>query len=213
LSKKRQRFYLIISSVTYAKRKDFESYLCCGVYSRRFSINILSSEKNMKLKHLIIALCLTLTTTSLSSTTLAQDTQTKPATQETKPKPKPPANEEIIVAIRAVLDAQVTAWNRGDIDGFMGGYWRSDKLVFISGDSVTKGWQPTLDRYKKNYNTREKMGTLTFSDLEFNVLTKTNVVVIGRWMVTKEKENPKGCFTLIFKKLKAGWRIIHDHTS
>lgn len=131
--------------------------------------------------------------------------------QETKSKSK--SDEKIIAAVRAVMDAQVGAWNRGDIDGFMEGYWRSENMVFISGDSVTKGWQPTLERYKKSYNTREKMGTLTFSDLEFNVLTKTDVVVIGRWMVTKEKENPKGRFTLIFRKMKEGWRVVHDHTS
>lgn len=131
--------------------------------------------------------------------------------QETKSKSK--SDEKIIAAVRAVMDAQVGAWNRGDIDGFMDGYWRSENMVFISGDSVTKGWQPTLERYKKSYNTREKMGTLTFSDLEFNVLTKTDVVVIGRWMVTKEKENPKGRFTLIFRKMKEGWRVVHDHTS
>lgn len=131
--------------------------------------------------------------------------------QETKSRSK--SDEKIIAAVRAVMDAQVGAWNRGDIDGFMEGYWRSENMVFISGDSVTKGWQPTLERYKKSYNTREKMGTLTFSDLEFNVLTKTDVVVIGRWMVTKEKENPKGRFTLIFRKMKEGWRVVHDHTS
>ena len=120
---------------------------------------------------------------------------------------------KIVEEIRTVLETQVAAWNRGDIDGFMQGYWNSEKMVFVSGDSVTKGWQPTLERYKKSYNTREKMGTLTFSDLEFNVLSKTNAVVIGRWMVTKDKETAKGRFTLILKKMKEGWRIIHDHTS
>src|SRR5256885_11543154 len=69
--------------------------------------------------------------------------------------------------IRKVMDDQSAAWNRGDIDGFMAGYWKSEKLTFISGADVTRGWQPTLDRYKKSYDSRAKMGVLKFSDLEF----------------------------------------------
>jgi beta-aspartyl-peptidase (threonine type) len=67
-----------------------------------------------------------------------------------------------VADILGVMDAQVAAWNRGDIDGFMKGYWDSPKLVFVSGDNVTRGWQPTLDRYKKNYDSKEKMGKLEF---------------------------------------------------
>ena len=51
--------------------------------------------------------------------------------------------------IVAVMNAQSAAWNRGDIEGFMQGYWSSQKLVFVS-SRVTRGWQPTLDRYKKS---------------------------------------------------------------
>lgn len=115
--------------------------------------------------------------------------------------------------IRAVMADQVTAWNRGDIDGFMAGYWRSEKLVFISGDNVTRGWQPTLDRYKASYDTRAKMGTLAFSDLEVTVLSNDAAVVLGNWQLTREKDTPKGKFTLTFRKLKVGWRIVMDHTS
>ena len=116
-------------------------------------------------------------------------------------------------AIRAVLDAQVAAWNRGDIQGFMDGYARSETIVFLSGDSLTHGWQTVLDRYRKNYDTREKMGTLAFSDLEMNVISKDAAVVIGRWQLTRAGDTPKGRFTLIFRHTKAGWRIVHDHTS
>ena len=116
-------------------------------------------------------------------------------------------------AIRAVLDAQVAAWNRGDVEGFMDGYERSETIVFVSGDSLTHGWQTVLDRYKKNYDTREKMGTLAFSDLEVNLIGKDAAVVTGRWQLTREKDTPKGRFTLIFRQTKAGWRIVHDHTS
>lgn len=114
--------------------------------------------------------------------------------------------------IVAVMDAQTAAWNRGDIDGFMTGYWNSNDLVFVSSE-VTHGWRPTLDRYKKSYNTREKMGTLTFSDLHVTVLSKDAAVVLGSWSLARAGDDPHGKFTLIFRKFKEGWRIVHDHTS
>ena len=123
------------------------------------------------------------------------------------------AKDKIAGDIRALMDKQVSAWNAGDIDGFMNGYWRSDKLVFISGDKVTRGWQPTLDNYKKGYDSRAKMGVLTFSDIEVNVLSDDAAVVLGSWALAREKDNPHGKFTLTFRKLKEGWRIIMDHTS
>ena len=116
-------------------------------------------------------------------------------------------------AIRAVLEAQRDAWNKGDVEGYMDGYDRSDKTVFVSGDTVTRGWQTVLDRYKKSYDTREKMGQLTFSDLEFTILSKDSIAVVGRWLLKRANDEPHGRFTLIFKKTKQGWRIIHDHTS
>lgn len=118
-----------------------------------------------------------------------------------------------IAAVRAVLDAQVAAWNRGDIDGYMDGYARSDETLFISGDSVTRGWQTVLERYKKGYDTRAKMGQLAFSDLEIKLVSKDAAVALGRWQLTREKDTPHGRFTLIFRRTKDGWRIVHDHTS
>src|SRR4030095_14372069 len=115
-------------------------------------------------------------------------------------------------AIRKVMDDQASAWNRGDIESFMQGYWNSDKLVFVS-NNVTRGWQPTLERYKKTYDSRAKMGTLTFSDLEITVLSKDAAVVLGSWSLARENDNPHGKFTLIFRRFKDGWKIIHDHTS
>jgi ketosteroid isomerase-like protein len=119
---------------------------------------------------------------------------------------------KIAADIRAVMDAQAAAWNKGDIDGFMKGYWNSEKLVFVSTE-VTRGWQPTLDRYKKSYDSRAKMGELTFSDLEITVFSKDSAAVLGSWVLKREKDNPHGKFTLIFRKFKDGWRIVHDHTS
>ncbi|CAN5313263.1 hypothetical protein BH20ACI1_BH20ACI1_05320 [soil metagenome] len=115
--------------------------------------------------------------------------------------------------IRNVMNEQTAAWNRGDIEGFMKGYWNSPELKFVSGDNVTKGWQPTLERYKKNYDSKAKMGILTFSDLEINVLSKDAAVVLGSWALEREGDEPHGKFTLIFRKFKDGWKIVHDHTS
>lgn len=122
-------------------------------------------------------------------------------------------DEKTKAAIRKVMDEQAAAWNRGDVEGFMQGYWNSPELKFVSGDNVTKGWQPTLDRYKKNYDSRAKMGVLTFSDLEINIISKDSAVVLGSWALRRESDNPKGKFTLIFRKFNDSWKIVHDHTS
>jgi beta-aspartyl-peptidase (threonine type) len=122
-------------------------------------------------------------------------------------------NSNIEKQIKKVMTDQAEAWNRGDIDGFMRGYWRSDKLVFISGANVTRGGQPTLDRYKRTYDTRAKMGTLTFSDLEISVLSRDAAVVLGSWSLARDGDNPHGKFTLTFRRFPDGWRIIMDHTS
>jgi len=114
--------------------------------------------------------------------------------------------------IRKVMDDQAAAWNRGDLEAFMKGYWNSEKLVFV-GSEVTRGWQPTLDRYKTAYGTREKMGTLTFSDLEITLLSNDAAVVLGSWSLARATDNPHGKFTLVFRKFKEGWRIVMDHTS
>ena len=119
----------------------------------------------------------------------------------------------IVAAVRAVLDAQRDAWNRGDVEGYMDGYARAADTVFVSGDNVTRGWQTVLDRYKKNYNSREKMGTLTFSDLEITPIGDDAAIVLGRWQLQRAKDEPHGRFTLILRRTKQGWKIIHDHTS
>jgi beta-aspartyl-peptidase (threonine type) len=125
--------------------------------------------------------------------------------------PKPPPAKD---AIRAVLDAQVVAWNKGDLDGFMKGYWESKDLTFFSGGTRTSGWQATLERYQKKYKADGKeMGQLTFTELDIDVLSADSAVVRGRWKVKMSKEEPSGLFTLIFKRFPDGWRIVHDHTS
>jgi ketosteroid isomerase-like protein len=122
-------------------------------------------------------------------------------------------SDRIVAAVRAVLDAQIDAWNRGDIEAYMTGYWRSDKTIFISGDSLTRGWETVVARYKKGYDSREKMGTLTFSELEITPIGSDAAIALGRWHLQRAKDEPHGRFTLIFRKTKQGWRIVHDHTS
>src|SRR5258708_39166189 len=116
-------------------------------------------------------------------------------------------------AIKAVLEAQAAAWNRGDLEGYMDGYDRSPNTEFVGGDTITRGWQTVLDRYRRNYNSREKMGVLTFSDLEVTILSKDAALVLGRWHLKRTSDEPHGTFTLLFRKTKAGWRIVHDHSS
>src|SRR5207253_3040249 len=103
-------------------------------------------------------------------------------------------DEKAAAEIRKVMEDQSAAWNRGDIEGFMRGYWNSPNLKFVSGTNVTSAWQPTLDRYKKNYDSRAKMGTLTFSDLEITVLSKDAAVVLGSWSLQRETDKPGGKF-------------------
>jgi len=122
-------------------------------------------------------------------------------------------DQKSIDDIKAVIDAQRDAWNKGDIEGYMQGYDKSDNTVFVSGDNVTRGWKTVLERYKKSYDSLEKMGQLEFSDLEITLLSNDSAVVLGRWLLKRSKDEPHGRFTLIFKKTESGWRIIHDHTS
>ena len=126
---------------------------------------------------------------------------------------KPEQSVGAIAQIRAVIQAQQGAWNRGDIDAFMNGYARSPSTIFGSEDKVTRGWDTVRDRYKKKYSNREKMGTLSFSDLEIAPLGRNAAVVLGRWKLKRPEDQPHGRFTLIFRLTKDGWRIVHDHTS
>jgi ketosteroid isomerase-like protein len=115
-------------------------------------------------------------------------------------------------AIRAVLDAQAAAWNRGDIDAYMAGYAQSDDTMFV-GTDVTRGWTKVRDRYKAKYDSRAKMGTLVFSDLDLRPLGSDDVVVTGAWKLTRDADTPHGRFTLIFHRRPEGWRIVYDHSS
>lgn len=112
-----------------------------------------------------------------------------------------------------VLNEQTAAWNKCDIEGFMQGYWNSEDLSFTSGNKNTRGWQATFDNYKNGYSSCEKMGKLSFSDLDVTVLSKKSAMVRGRFLLERKSDKPTGLFTLIFRKFEDGWKIIHDHTS
>ena len=116
-------------------------------------------------------------------------------------------------SIRAVLKEQAAAWNRGDIDGFMEGYARAPQTTFVSGDEVNRGWQTVRDRYLKKYNNREQMGRLTFSGLTITPLCEDAAMVLGSWSLKRKSDRPHGKFTLLFRRLPEGWRIVMDHTS
>ena len=117
--------------------------------------------------------------------------------------------------VRALLDGQVGAWNRKDLDGFLAGYWKSDQLSFYAGGVVTMGWQQTFDRYKKRYTGEGKeMGTLAFNDLTIEILSPKLAFARGKWQLTMSQGLiQRGLFTLVLKKLPEGWRIVHDHSS
>jgi uncharacterized protein (TIGR02246 family) len=125
--------------------------------------------------------------------------------------PEQPPNS--VAEIQSVLSAQQDAWNRGDIDAFMNGYARSASTVFVSEDEVRRGWETVRDRYRLKYSDRAKMGTLSFSDIEVTMLSPDAAVVLGSWRLKRPNDEPHGRFTLIFKRLPEGWRIVHDHTS
>ena len=112
-----------------------------------------------------------------------------------------------------LLKQQSLNWNRGNIEAFMQGYWKSDKLRFASGDKVTFGWQQTLDNYKKSYPSKAAMGELVFSEISVEILSKNEVLVFGRWKLNRGDNNPQGLFTLHLHKFAQGWKIVSDHTS
>lgn len=115
--------------------------------------------------------------------------------------------------ILALLEAQDEAWNRGDIDGFMAGYWQSEDLRFASGGDVTRGYAGTLARYKARYSDRALMGTLKTTDHEIILLSPDAAVAHGRWQLTREKDTPGGLYTLVLRKSDGAWVIISDTTT
>ncbi|MBC7873393.1 MAG: nuclear transport factor 2 family protein [Ferruginibacter sp.] len=117
------------------------------------------------------------------------------------------------LSIRKILEGQTSAWNRGDIDSFMKGYWENDSLVFIGKSGVTYGWTNTLNNYKKGYPDTAAMGKLTFTLLQVKKLSKEYYHVTGKWFLKRSIGDVGGHYTLVFRKINGGWVIVSDHSS
>ena len=115
--------------------------------------------------------------------------------------------------IHALLQKQTEAWNRGDVEGFMEGYWKNDSLMFIGKSGITYGWQQTLDNYKKGYPDKTAMGFLTFTLIELKPLSKKYFSVVGKWHLKRTIGDLSGHYTLLLKKIKGTWVVISDHSS
>lgn len=116
-------------------------------------------------------------------------------------------------AILDLLETQRTAWNKGDVEAFMQGYIKSDSLLFVGKTGPTYGWQKTLDNYKKGYPDKSAMGFLVFGIKKVDFLNPDLAFVLGSWNVKREKDELKGYFTLLIKKIKGEWKVIADHSS
>ena len=145
----------------------------------------------------------------------AAQAQTPPQTAQPQPATDPQVREEDEQGIKHILVSQIEAWNNGNLQGYMAGYWHSPDLIFFSGTTVTKGWESTLQRYQQRYKGEGKeMGQLEFQDLNIDLLSRRAAVVTGKWQLTMaDGKKPGGLFTLIFKRVQGGWHIVHDHTS
>lgn len=117
------------------------------------------------------------------------------------------------LAIQQAMDNQEQCWSRGDLDGFMSGYWKSDSLRFMGKRGITKGWQTTLDNYKKSYPDKATKGKLQFDIVSFEPLDANGMFVVGKWTLLREKDTLGGYYSLIWRKIDGEWKVVFDHTS
>lgn len=123
-------------------------------------------------------------------------------------------SEEVAALVRELLIEQVAAWNRGDLDAFMDGYWRSPQLTFYSGGKENRGWDAALENYRRRYRSEgREMGKLGFVELDVRELGGDAAMARGRWRLQAGDNEAGGLFTLILERFADGWKIIHDHTS
>ena len=116
-------------------------------------------------------------------------------------------------AIRSLLATQTESWNRGDLEGFMQTYWKSDSLMFVGKNGVVRGWQKTLDNYRKGYPDTAAMGKLSFDILEVRPLSADHAFVVGKWMLKRSIGDVSGHYTLLLRRIKGEWKIVADHSS
>jgi ketosteroid isomerase-like protein len=116
-------------------------------------------------------------------------------------------------AIRKLLHIQTISWNKGDVEGFMQTYWKSDSLMFIGKSGVVWGWQKTLDNYKKGYPDTAAMGKLSFDIIQVKPLDKNHYFVVGKWFLKRSIGDAGGHYTLLMRRIKGQWKIVADHSS
>lgn len=170
----------------------------------------------------LLSLSLLLFMTAQSASPFPPTPQTQAPAQTQPPSSAPQQDEDLKnvqaeaqEGIKHMLVSQIEAWNQGQLEAFMQGYWHSPELTFYSGANITQGWEPTLERYRQRYKSQGKeMGHLEFQDLNIDVLGRKGAVVTGKWQLTmSDGTKPHGLFTLVVKRMPAGWKIVHDHTS
>jgi ketosteroid isomerase-like protein len=164
---------------------------------------------------LLLPLLLAAQNGNVTSSPQASPAQVQPQASPQQGEAQEEFRAEVEEGIKHMLVSQIEAWNHGNLEGFMQGYWHSPDLTFYSGADITKGWEPTLQRYRQRYQSQGKeMGQLDFQNLEIDVLGRRGAVVTGKWQLTlSDGTKPHGLFTLVVKKMPGGWRIVHDHTS
>ena len=123
------------------------------------------------------------------------------------------ASKRADVAIRGLFEAGCAAWNRGDLDVYLASYWDSDKTIWISGGSVRRGKKAIVAAYKARFSNPQQMGQLTLAELEIDVLTTTDAIAFGRWMLALDNKSSKGFFTLQLRKMEGNWLFVSDHSS
>ena len=122
-------------------------------------------------------------------------------------------SQQIEAAIRQVFEASCAAWNRGDLDGYLASYWDSDKTIWISSGSLTRGKKAIEAAYKARFSSHQQTGKLTLAELEIDVLTTTDAMAVGRWMLSVDNETSEGFFTVQLKKIEDTWLFVADHSS
>lgn len=124
-----------------------------------------------------------------------------------------PANKKTKKQVQHIFDKQITAWNAGDLNAFMNGYWEDKRLLFVGSRGPTYGYENTLKGYQKGYPTKEAMGTLKFDIIEMRQWDRKTLQVIGKFTLIRESDTPTGHFTLLLRKIKGKWVIVSDHSS
>ncbi len=121
--------------------------------------------------------------------------------------------EKDVREIHRVLKSQVDSWNKGDLEGYMLGYWNSENLIFTGSKGINRGWQETLGRYKQSYPDKQAMGELSFNDLDVQLISSESAFAVGEWRLVRIADTLNGRFTLIWRKINGHWFIIADHSS